>query len=163
MKKLTKSQKLSFIKEKASEYGLTAYRIAVGTALSEKGIKNILDGKVPNPHQSNVNTLYNYLCEYKERESRINSVNDDPETEYFGNMMKSVLPEENTGIIQHLIAREVKKELHPFLENLEETQQKIKKRLLKQGLDLDEIKDTLQIMNERIGDIRGVLVTDKNN
>ncbi len=61
MSKLTKEEKLRKILEKVESKGITSYYVAKNTALKESGLTKLFAGKVKNPHDSTVNTLYEFL------------------------------------------------------------------------------------------------------
>lgn len=60
-KKLSKQQKLEYIKTIVYDFSISAYNIASNTNLTEAGIARILKGIAKNPHESSLNEIISYF------------------------------------------------------------------------------------------------------
>lgn len=53
--------KLQILKEKLRKSGISMYKISQETGITESALSKILGGKVTKPHNSTINTLYDYF------------------------------------------------------------------------------------------------------
>lgn len=144
MKELTNSQKLEVIKSKVKELDLTSYFIAQRTNLGEKGIKNILDGKVKRPHSSTLNELLKFLDNYQEEMYRKNSVYED----------ESTGEDDNDSITaESLIAKKVLDNLEPVLRRIKNTQELSTSTTVSNAYELQHIRESLEEMNQRFSEM----------
>ncbi|RTY90657.1 hypothetical protein EKM01_09440 [Flavobacterium sp. RSP46] len=63
-KKISKQQKLEYIKTTVYDFSISAYNIASNTNLTEAGIARILKGIAKNPHESSLNEIISYIHTY---------------------------------------------------------------------------------------------------
>lgn len=75
MNDLTKPEKIDFIQKIVKLHGLSMYRIAKQTGLTQSGIARIINGNTKNPHSNNVETIYKYLKELFKKDQ-----DENPET-----------------------------------------------------------------------------------
>ncbi|KQS45942.1 hypothetical protein ASG38_15140 [Flavobacterium sp. Leaf359] len=61
MKDLTREEKLVSILQFVHEFNITAYEISKNTDLTAAGISRIINGKIKNPLNSTVNTIYDFI------------------------------------------------------------------------------------------------------
>lgn len=84
---------VDFIVKTIKEKGITAYKIAEETSLTEVGINKILNGKSKTPRKNTLQILHNYLFPYKENlqnnyleESKEKYKSSDPTGYYYPNV-----------------------------------------------------------------------------
>lgn len=157
MKTLNKSEKLKFFIEKAVKYELTGYRIAVATGLSERGVLNILEGKVTNPQAKTVNMLYDYVAEFDTKRMLNNSVKDS-EVSYERHSFE-LTKEDLTA--EGVIAKKVISRLEPAIKKNQSAVEAIQSVVLTNGVELEEMKILLEEMRAKLNAMHEIVVGNK--
>ncbi len=156
MSYLTKKEKLQKVLELCEKLNITAYNIGGNTPLNTSGVQRILSGEEKDPRPKTVNTIYEYLIKYqnelKENVSQSSTAHPDqaaePETKY-------------SSSIQELVDRQVYKDLHPILAELIKQQQQTNRILIKNSLNIDELKDELSTIKKSLIEVQAVVVPKK--
>lgn len=154
MKNLNKSEKLKFFIDKAVKYGLTAYRIAVATGLSERGVLNILEGSVTNPQAKTVDKLFDYITEFDTERIKNNSVKESQVSyeRHSFELTKDDLTAEG------VIAKKVISRLEPAIRKNQSAVESIQSVVLTNGVQLEEVKIILEEMRLKLDAMHEVVV-----
>ena len=149
MKHLTTKEKLRVVLDLCEKYHIKAYEIGGNTPLNTSGVHRILTKEVKNPRGKTVDVMYDYVIK---REIQELSKGSPKIPESITQLKEPV--EVYGSSIQDMVARQVYKTLEPILSNILTQQQTINRILIKNTLHLDEIKEDLAVIQDRVNKIK---------
>ncbi len=155
MNYLTPKEKLKIVLDLCKKLGITAYNIGENTPLNASGVRRILN-KTVRPQSKTIHILYDYVIKREmeannktlEKVPESTSEAEEPETDY-------------KNSIQEMVAQQVIKDLSPMLKQIIAQQQQNNRILIKNSLNIDDLKDEIEIMKKSLFKVHEVVTPKK--